>query len=412
MKLVSTLSVFFFVASIQAHQIDFQPQTVLTDSASARAVGGIILSEDKDLGVAVTTLTAAQISQLSRLGHAQNKCAGFETLTSAEAAQPEKVLRELNTSHRKLSRINGVLAPQLTYNSNYQSLINQASSHELKKTVTWLSSYLNRYHASATPNKHVDDLKLKLQTWLKNAPWAYTLDLITHKTTAQKSLRLRVTGTKRPNEIVVLGAHLDSVNHPPQPPWPMPPIPPDPKASAPGADDNASGSSNLIEALKILMQVKSFDRTLEFYWYAGEEAGLLGSKDIAATAKKAKKNIIGALQLDMTLFSGSGSQVLGSMTDFTSPWLRGVFYEMNDLYIKYRVIEDECGYGCSDHASWHKNGYPAIMPFEATFNKSNHLIHSTLDVVDSRLNFDHSNTFTKYAILFATTLGNSTVQSP
>lgn len=403
MKSLLTIMTSFFALSTYAHIVADQPQVVITDTASAQAVGGVILSEDEELGVATVYLSASQINQLSSLNHLQNKCAGFEALDAEEAARPGEVLRRLKATNQRLVSFKSAVAPQLNYNLDYQKLADQASPTELKKTIEWLSSYHTRYHAGSNPNQHVQDLKVKLQTWLKNAPWPYTVETITHQSTKQLSLKLTITGQKFPQEVVVLGGHLDSINKPSA--W----DPTNPAARSPGADDNASGSSNLIETVKLLTQVKSFDRTIEFYWYAGEEAGLLGSAEIAKKANADKKNVVGVLQLDMTLFAGSGYQVIGSMTDFTSPALRDLFYQMNNLYVKATIAEDKCGYGCSDHASWHRQGYPAVMPFEAKFNNMNRLIHTELDLVSNNSNFDHSNTYTKFAVLFALVLGNSTI---
>jgi leucyl aminopeptidase len=41
-----------------------------------------------------------------------------------------------------------------------------------------------------------------------------------------------------------------------------------------------------------------------------------------------------------------------------------------------------CGYGCSDHASWHRNGFPASMPFESTMGDINRKIHTTADTLE------------------------------
>jgi leucyl aminopeptidase len=118
------------------------------------------------------------------------------------------------------------------------------------------------------------------------------------------------------------------------------------------------------------------------------------------------------MQLDMTLYAGSGQFVLGSMTDFTSAWLRSYFENINTLYIKAKIVNDKCGYGCSDHASWNRQGYPALMPFEATFNDMNHNLHTSNDVVDSNSNFTHSAMFAKIAVAYAMDLSNSTLREP
>lgn len=181
---------------------------------------------------------------------------------------------------------------------------------------------------------------------------------------------------------------------------------------APGADDNASGSANLIEALRILMTRPQPERTIDIFWYAAEEQGLLGSAEIAKQYKAEKKDVIAVLQLDMTLFPGSGELVIGSMTDFTSAWLRDYLKAVNETYLHARIVEDRCGYGCSDHASWSRQGYPALMPFEATFKASNKNIHTSKDIISPALSFKHSAVYSKIALVMALDLGNSTARQP
>lgn len=65
-----------------------------------------------------------------------------------------------------------------------------------------------------------------------------------------------------------------------------------------------------------------------------------------------------------------------------------------------------CGYGCSDHASWHEYDYPTVMPFETTFGDDNPVIHSADDTVDADgFSWDHSVEFAKLGLAFAIELG-------
>lgn len=403
------LFLFISLLSLNAlsHPVATSPQTVITDLSVAKAVHGVILAEDSDLNVAVAHLSPDQLNKISILNHSQKKCAGFEVLADQEVNQPGFILNNLKQIQMSMFMPTPLKVTQsIVYNDSYKKISDQADPQKLKEMIQWLSTYPNRYNKSKTPNTHVEDLKNKLNEWLKDAPWSYTIETIVHKSTKQNSLKLTIKGTNRPNEIVVLGGHLDSINQG----FFGFPIPGQDKA--PGADDNASGSSNLIEAVKLLKQVQSFERTLEFYWYAGEESGLLGSAEIAQTAKTQNRNIIAVLQLDMTLFPGDGEQVIGLMTDFTSPWLRSILNQINDTYIKARFVESQCGYGCSDHASWNRQGYHAVIPFEATMSKMNGDIHTAKDVINSKSSLNHSNTFTKIATLFALTLANSQLQAP
>ncbi len=69
-----------------------------------------------------------------------------------------------------------------------------------------------------------------------------------------------IKGTKKPDEIVMLGGHFDS--------W----------HGGTGATDNATGSSAAIEAIRILKALNlQMDRTVRLALWSGEEEGLLGS---------------------------------------------------------------------------------------------------------------------------------------
>ena len=117
------------------------------------------------------------------------------------------------------------------------------------------------------------------------------------------------------------------------------------------------------------------------------------------------------MQLDMTGFSGSGEFNIGNITDFTSPWLQQILHTLNNHYINAVVHEDKCGYGCSDHASWFRQGFDTVFPIEAKFRESNKKIHSSRDTMDL-LNFKHSLTFSKLALSFAMELANSELRKP
>jgi Zn-dependent M28 family amino/carboxypeptidase len=85
---------------------------------------------------------------------------------------------------------------------------------------------------------------------------------------------------------VILSAHLDSSVRAPD----------DPMLTAPGAEDNASGSAAVLEAARIL-HLYRFDRTLRLIWFTGEEEGLQGSQ--AFTESHDLSSVVGVINLDM-----------------------------------------------------------------------------------------------------------------
>lgn len=275
--------------------------------------------------------------------------------------------------------------------------LSKVSETNLRATVDFLSTMKSRNHRSADGQNASDAFMKRIDSTIKDAFTAsraipYSLEQIQHSSTPMKSIRLTFTGSKSPRDVIVLGGHLDSINQSFFGP-----------KLAPGADDNASGSANVLEVARILASSGvQPERTLEFYWYAGEEGGLLGSAEIASDAKSAaqqgRKNILGVIQLDMTLFPGSGEFTLGSMTDFTSQDMRDRLKVANDQYVFAKVVEDKCGYGCSDHASWYRNGFSTLMPFEAMKDDMNRNIHSERDTNSTALNYRHSAMFSKLAL--------------
>ncbi|MEZ5545507.1 MAG: hypothetical protein R3F10_10025 [Lysobacteraceae bacterium] len=61
----------------------------------------------------------------------------------------------------------------------------------------------------------------------------------------------------------------------------------------------------------------------------------------------------------------------------------------------------QCGYGCSDHASWNTQGFPAALVFEGGHAQQRPYIHSISDTLANMGNSaQHSVTFAKLALAF------------
>ncbi|MBW2693440.1 MAG: M20/M25/M40 family metallo-hydrolase, partial [Deltaproteobacteria bacterium] len=101
------------------------------------------------------------------------------------------------------------------------------------------------------------------------------------------------TGSKTPEEIVLITAHLDSA----------------PSGElAPGADDNASGSVGVMMAAEILVMMAAeilsqsqyeFERTVRFVFFTGEEQGLRGSDKYASKVVEDGDNVVAVYNMDM-----------------------------------------------------------------------------------------------------------------
>ncbi len=405
--LLSLLTLLSFSSAAHAASNEKGPY-VLTDQKLLLELGLEPLSIHEPTGTVLARLTTTQVQDLAHKAHDHNRCGGHELITdlapsaslgeareyAARAFQTmnEQLRRDAAFAKRRKSGIG--LPPQPgAKDPEIEKALLEVSEANLKDTVAFLAQYPSRNHKSGDGQRAVLAFKTKIEDALKGTSLPYTLELIAHQSTPMNSIRLTFKGSSTPDEVVVMGGHIDSINGSYFG-----------SKSAPGADDNASGSANILEAARILSRGTQPAKTIEFYWYAGEEGGLLGSAEIAKQAKSAGKKVLGVLQLDMTLFPGDGEFTLGSMTDFTSLEMRDLLVSINRDYIGATILEDKCGYGCSDHASWYKNGFPTLMPFEATMKRMNGAIHTDRDVVSGSLSFRHSAMFTKIAIAFALTL--------
>lgn len=382
---------------------------ILTDAMLAKELRVDPLMKHEATDTVLVKLNETQQAALQELAHENGRCGGHELLNELDtkstyqtaAAKVGNIFREFD---RQLARDEefklkaltniGIPTPPSTKDADIEKALLEVSEANLKSTVDFLSKFASRNHKSGDGQTAVLAFKGEIERVLQGSTVPFKIDLIQHSSTPMNSIRLTIPGAKNPNEVLVAGGHLDSIA---QSFFGS-------GKKAPGADDNASGSANLLEAARILLKGPQPNKTIEFYWYAGEEGGLLGSAEIAADAKAKSKNVIGVLQLDMTLHPGDGEFKLGSMTDFTSLAMRDHLVKINSTYIGGTIIEDKCGYGCSDHASWYKNGFPTLMPFEATKKRMNGNIHTERDVVNAQSSFRHSAMFTKIAIAFLMSL--------
>jgi len=260
-------------------------------------------------------------------------------------------------------------------------------------TLTHLSTYPTRFYKSTTG--------VTSALWILDQYKSYasgrsdiTFSTKSHSGFEQPSLIIRFEGSgSNSNEVVVIGGHIDSTSS---------------GSVAPGADDDGSGSMGVLEAFRVLAQ-NGFkpSRTVEFHGYAAEENGLLGSQGIVTDFKKDGRVVVGMLQLDMIGYYAAGSKPSVSIvTDFTNGDLNEVVRKLVDSYLSIGWINDKCGYGCSDHASWTKGNYRASFPFEAKFGTHySPFIHTASDTI-SKINFAHAKEFIKLGISFVVELGS------
>jgi leucyl aminopeptidase len=280
----------------------------------------------------------------------------------------------------------------VTMQSVVEPLLAKANTDLMKAVLPPFTVFNNRYYKTSTGAQSAIWLFGQLQQLVAQnnvANLAVTVNMFNH-TWGQNSAILRIEGLNGNQETVILGAHQDSINQRDRL-----------NGRAPGADDDGSGVVTLMEALRVLL-ISGYQplRPIEFQFYAGEEVGLLGSQAIAQEYQQKGRVVAGMFQLDMTGYPIPGAPDIGIVTDNVDPDLTNLVRGLVTAYSTLQSGDFECGYGCSDHASWNVAGYPSAIPFEMSQMPDFSRIHTPNDKLET-VDYDHALEFVKLAIGFA-----------
>lgn len=329
------------------------------------------------------------VNNLSEFMHQNyNRCGGFVAHSSFEEANDYAKQLAVVQNSQATSAFNYSIDNAQTV----QSLISAQSPINLQSTVNSLTSFNNRYYTSQTG---VDASQWLQSYWQQIASVRSDITIESYQHSwAQSSVIVTIAGAENADEIVIIGGHLDSINqaNPAQ-------------GRSPGADDNASGIAVLTEALRAIVDTNyKPQKTIQIMAFAAEEVGLKGSKVIASSYRSQGKNVVGMVQFDMTGNNGSIEDII-MMTDYTTNAQNQFLAQLIDTYLpQISYGFDQCGYGCSDHASWYQQGFAASMPFESKMNDINPLIHTQND---SNFDTDHAIKFANLAVSFVAELAKN-----
>jgi photosystem II stability/assembly factor-like uncharacterized protein len=182
-----------------------------------------------------------------------------------------------------------------------------------------------------------------------------------------------IPGTTNPEEIYIICGHYDSISQMPE-------------VSAPGADDNGTGTVGVMEAARVLKDY-SFESTLRFVCFSREEQGLVGSHAYAKEARVKGDSIVGALNFDMIGYVDASPENLDVLYNDISGWLADEYEADAALYVPgLDIIKKYSTYVGSDNTSFWDYNYPSFCGIEDS-PLHNPYYHRTTDRV-STLDFD------------------------
>jgi hypothetical protein len=199
------------------------------------------------------------------------------------------------------------------------------------------------------------------------------------KTLKVRNIIVEIKGIKYPDEIVILGAHYDSV------------------IGSPGANDNASAMAALLELARGFKS-KPVERTIRFVAFVNEEPPFfktseMGSLEYAKYCHKNKDNVVSMIALDML-------GCYSSEVEQEYPWPLGYFFPESPDFIGFvgnydskDLVRNSIGVfrestkfpsegiagpemvkalGFSDHWSFWQYGYKGMMITDTAFFRYEH----------------------------------------
>ncbi len=174
-----------------------------------------------------------------------------------------------------------------------------------------------------------------------------------------------IQGTTRPEEIVILGAHLDS--------WDL----------ATGAQDNASGVAIVLEVARLIAaRERGPARTVRVVLYANEEAGLDGSRAYTAAALETGLRHVIGLEAD----SGAGRvyEFSSGVGEAALPTIEAMHGVLAPLGI---AAGDNATRGGADLSTLRDAGMPLLRLLHdmSEYFDVHHTINDTLDKIDPEM---------------------------
>ncbi|MHB8079990.1 MAG: M28 family metallopeptidase [Candidatus Krumholzibacteriia bacterium] len=251
----------------------------------------------------------------------------------------------------------------------YINTLSQAAFNQVIQEISGYTTFLfagqpqqvhTRYYSTAAKNLVGGYLAGKL------AAYGYTVQLDTFmvgSVTCRNVIATRI-GLGAPAEYVVVGGHYDST---------APLV--DAPTTAPGAEDNASGTSLVMELARISAH-RGFDRSIQFVLFDSEEQGLNGSEHFVADATAQGRQIEGAIIADMVAwYQGTYGLHIEGETAWES--LMQSMAANVTAYTPCVYVKDYYSWG-SDHVPFQQAGIPAFLAIDYDYEEYPHY-HQTSD---------------------------------
>ncbi len=238
--------------------------------------------------------------------------------------------------------------------------------------------YKYAFDLFAFDSKHVSQPgNAKARTYLANTYRSFGLDsvyeqpfeargAVNQPTTPTANILAVLPGTTHPELVYVISSHFDS------------------RAQGPGADDNTSGTSVLLEAARVLAK-RPQAATIIFASLTGEESGLLGSREFVRVAKASNMQLAGVLNNDMV--GWANDQRLDNTIRYSNLGIRDLQHAAAIQFSK--LITYDAFYYKSTDAQAFYDGYGDVVggigSYPVLGNPHYHQPHDVLETINHQL---------------------------
>jgi len=198
-------------------------------------------------------------------------------------------------------------------------------------------------------------------------------------------------GSQYPNKQYIICAHYDDMPS---------------GSTAPGADDNASGTAAVLEAARIFTQYDS-KYTIIYALWDEEERGLYGSAYYAQQAANAGDSIMGVLNMDMIAYDSDNDSVgeIHIRNYGNSVSLKDEMVQVNNTYtlgVVPSIINP--GTTASDQASFWNHNYGALLLIEEYYGGDFNAYYHTVNDLLSHYNLPYYLKMSRLTLATAATL--------
>jgi leucyl aminopeptidase len=366
--------------NIQHHEQLQVPQCLATKIS----VPYITLTENKQFKI--IDISSSNLDELSHqadkihCGRFLNLSPHFKKNSIAEKKQWAQTILQKKSVYARIKPIYEI-KHQKEVNAELENIV----PDNIWQTLTHLTTYPNRAANTKSGFAVANWLKSSFESMIREYGRTDAKAYFVNTEHYQQPSLVTVIGKDIKAPGIIIGAHMDTLD-----------------GLMPGAGDDGSGSSGIMEMARVLLSSnKTFKHPIYIIWYAAEERGLLGSQHVVAHFLEQGIPIKAAIQFDMTGYRAHPEDpTIWVYTDYVDKDLSDFVVKLIHTYIHVPVSYSECGYGCSDHVSWNNTGIPAAFPCESSFEEHNPYIHSSADTMEL-LNLEHMTNFSKLALAFA-----------